>query len=82
MRHAAGLEASGYSEKKSLDYGARYEFSFLTSSNFDDVASNMGSVYLNGTVLGSLPLGVEVYGSVDNHSYKTWGVTLSGSVRW
>jgi len=25
---------------------------------------------------------VEAYGSVDNHSYRTWGVTLSGSVRW
>jgi tetratricopeptide (TPR) repeat protein len=82
VRHAAGLEATGYSEKASLDYGARYEFSFLTSSNFDDVSTNTGTLYLNGTLLGSLPLGVEVYGSVDNHSYKTWGLTLSGSVRW
>lgn len=82
VRQAGGLEATGYSEKGSLDYGARYEFSFLTSSNFDDVSTNTGTAYLNGTVLGSLPLGVEVYGSVDNHSYKTWGLTLSGSVRW
>ncbi|HXF58212.1 MAG TPA: tetratricopeptide repeat protein [Candidatus Saccharimonadales bacterium] len=82
VRHAAGLEASGESEKAGVDYGARYEFSFLTSDNFDDVSTNMGSVYLNGTVLGSLPLGVEAYGSVDNHSYKTWGLTLSSSVRW
>jgi hypothetical protein len=82
VRHAAGLEAAGYSEKGALDYGARYEFSYLTSTNFDDVAANTGTLYLNGTLLGSLPLGVEVYGSVDNHSYKTWGVTLSGSVRW
>lgn len=82
VRHAAGLEASGYSEKAGFDYGARYEFSFLTSDNFDDVATNMGSVYLNGTAFGSLPVGVEGYYSVDNHSYKTWGLTLSGSVRW
>ena len=82
VRHAAGLEAAGYSEKGALDYGARYEFAYLTSANFDDVASNTGTLYLNGTLLGSLPLGVELYGSVDNHSYKTWGVTLSGSVRW
>jgi len=27
-------------------------------------------------------VGVEGYYSVDNHSYKTWGLTLSGSVRW
>jgi tetratricopeptide (TPR) repeat protein len=82
VRHAAGLSASGYSERAGLDYGARYELSFLASDNFDDVTTNMGSAYLNGTVFGSLPLGVEVYGSVDNHSYKTWGLTLSGSVRW
>ena len=82
VRHAAGLAASGYSESASLDYGVRYEFSFLTSSNFDDVATNTGTAYLNGTAFGSLPLGVEIYGSVDNHSYKTWGLTLSGSVRW
>jgi len=82
VKHTAGLEASGYSEKRAFDYGARYQFSFLTSDNFDDVSTNMGSVYLNGTAFGSLPLGVEAYYSVDNHSYKTWGLTLSGSVRW
>jgi len=82
VRHAAGLTAAGYSERGALDYGARYEYSFMQSGNFDDISTNTGSVYLNGTVLGSLPLGVEAYGSVDNHSYRTWGVTLSGSVRW
>ncbi|HZI89598.1 MAG TPA: hypothetical protein VFD83_04010, partial [Candidatus Polarisedimenticolia bacterium] len=82
VRHAAGLEAGGYSEKASVDYGVRYEFSFMTSSNFDDIATNMGTAYLNGTLFGALPLGVEVYYSVDNHTYRTWGVTLSGSVRW
>ena len=82
VRHAAGLTAAGYSERGALDYGARYEYSFMQSGNFGDISTNTGSVYLNGTVLGSLPLGVEAYGSVDNHSYRTWGVTLSGSVRW
>ncbi len=82
VRHAAGITAVGYSERGSIDYGARYEFSFMQSGNFDDISTNTGSVYLNGTVLGSLPLGVEAYGSVDNHSYKTWGLTLSGSVAW
>jgi hypothetical protein len=82
VRHAAGLTASGYSERGSLDYGARYEFSFRQSGNFADITTNMGSVYLNGTVLGAIPLGIEGYYSVDNHSYRTWGATLSGSVRW
>ena len=82
VKHAAGVTASGYSERGALDYGARYEFSFLTSTNFDDIASNVWSAYLNGTVLGEIPLGVEGYYSVDNHSYATWGLTLSGSVRW
>ena len=82
VKHAAGITASGYSERAALDYGARYEFSFLTSSNFDDIASNVWSAYLNGTILDGIPLGVEGYYSVDNHSYRTWGLTLSGSVRW
>ena len=82
VRHAAGVTAAGYSERGSIDYGARYEYSFMHSGNFGDISTNTGSVYLNGTVLGSLPLGVEAYGSVDNHSYRTWGVTVSGSVRW
>jgi tetratricopeptide (TPR) repeat protein len=82
VRHAAGVTAAGYSERGSIDYGARYEFSFMQSGNFQDISTNMGSVYLNGTVLGSLPLGLEAYGSVDNHSYRTWGLTLSGSAAW
>ncbi len=82
VRHAAGLTAAGFSERGSMDYGARYEFSFLQSGNFADISTNTGSVYLNGTVLGAIPLGIEGYYSVDNNSYRTWGVTLSGSVRW
>jgi len=82
VKHAAGITATGYSERAAMDYGARYEFSFLTSSNFDDIAANVWSAYLNGTILDGIPLGVEGYYSVDNHSYRTWGLTLSGSVRW
>jgi len=82
VKHAAGITATGYSERAAMDYGARYEFSFLTSSNFDDIAANVWSAYLNGTILDGVPLGVEGYYSVDNHSYRTWGLTLSGSVRW
>ena len=82
VRHAAGLTAAGYSERGALDYGARYEFSFMQSGNFDDISTNMFSAYVNGTVLDAIPLGIEAYTSVDNHSYRTWGLTLSGSVRW
>jgi len=81
VRHAAGVTASGYSERGAVDYGVRYELSFMQSATSTTSPRNMGSVYLNGTVLGSLPLGIEGYYSVDNHSYRTWGLTLSGSVR-
>jgi tetratricopeptide (TPR) repeat protein len=82
VRHAAGLGLSGYSERASIDYGARYEFSFMQSANFDDIASSIWSANVNGTLLHAIPVGVEGYYSVDNHSYRTWGLTLSGSVRW
>ena len=82
VRHAAGLTMNGYSERASLDYGARYEFSFMQSDNFRDIAANVWSANVGGTLLNAIPLGVEGYYSVDNHSYRTWGLTLSGSVRW
>lgn len=82
VRHAAGLAATGYSERSSIEYGARYEFSFMQSANFDDIASNIWSANLSGTLLHAIPVGVEGYYSVDNHSYRTWGLSLSGSVRW
>ena len=83
VRHAAGITMTGYSERASLDYGARYEFSFMQSANFSDIAANVWSANVGGTLLKwMIPLGVEGYYSVDNHSYRTWGLTLSGSVRW
>ena len=82
VRHAAGLAMSGYSERASIDYGARYELSFMQSANFSNIASNVWSANVGGTLLNAIPLGVEGYYSVDNHSYRTWGLTLSGSVRW
>ncbi|HMI32345.1 MAG TPA: tetratricopeptide repeat protein [Candidatus Limnocylindrales bacterium] len=82
VRHAAGLGLTGYSDKASLDYGARYEFSFMQSANFEDITTNAWSAYVNGSVLDGVPLGLEAYYSVDNHSYRTWALTVSGSVGW
>jgi hypothetical protein len=82
VRHAAGLGLAGFSERSSLDYSARYEFSFMQSANFENIASNAWSASVSGSLLDGIPLGLEGYYSVDNHSYRTWGLTLSGSVRW
>jgi tetratricopeptide (TPR) repeat protein len=82
VRHAAGLGLAGYSDRSSLDYGARYEFSFMQSANFEDITSNAWSAYVNGSLLDGIPLGLEGYYSVDNHAYRTWGLTVSGMVRW
>ncbi len=82
VKHTFGFMASGYSEPAAVDYGARYQFSVLKSGNFDDIVLNAWSAYWDGTLFDALPLGIEGYYSVDNHSYRTWGVTLSGSVRW
>ena len=75
VRHAAGLGLAGFSERSSIDYSARYEFS-LTA------LSRSPSASVSGSLLDGIPLGLEGYYSVDNHSYRTWGLTLSGSVRW
>lgn len=82
VKHSAGLSANGYSERAAIDYGARYQFSYLRSSNFDDIATNVWSGYADAIVFDAIPLGAEGYYSVDNHSYRTWGVTLSASARW
>jgi tetratricopeptide (TPR) repeat protein len=82
VRHAAGLGLTGYSDRASLDYGARYEFSFMQSANFEDIATNAWSAYVNGSLLDGVPLGLEAYYSVDNHSYRTWALTVSGMVGW
>jgi hypothetical protein len=81
VRHAAGITASGYSERSSFEYGGRYEFSFLQSANFQDIAANVWSAHLSGNLVNA-NVGMEGYYSLDNHSYRTWGLTLSGSVSW
>ena len=81
VRQAAGLTALGYSEGTSLEYGGRYEFSFLKSGNFEDITTNAWSAHVSGTLVNA-NVGMEGYYSVDNNSYRTWGLTLSGSVSW
>ncbi|HEY6571696.1 MAG TPA: hypothetical protein VI198_00125, partial [Candidatus Eisenbacteria bacterium] len=81
-RHAGGLSLNGFATAGDLDYGARYELSHLASSNFDDIVAHSFSGYLNGTVAGRIPLGLEASYSVDNNDYETWYVGLTGSVRW
>jgi len=82
VRHMIGISANGYSERSATDYGARYQFSMLKSANFDDIFTNMGALYGGATILDCIPIGVEAFYSIDNNRYETWGVTLTGSVRW
>jgi len=81
-RHAAGVSVNGYAEPGAIDYGARYEFSHLASSNFADIETNSWSGYLNGVVSDRFPVGLEASYSVDNNDYETWYVGVSGGVRW
>jgi Flp pilus assembly protein TadD len=81
-RHAAGLALSGYSEKASLDWGARYQFAAVLSSNFENIYTSTWSGYLNLTAGGAVPLGLEASYSRDNNAYETWFVGASGAVRW
>ena len=81
-RHAAGITLSGYATPGDLEYGARYEFSHLQSSNFADIDANTLSGWLNGVAGGRFPLGIEGSYSVDNNDYKTWYLGVSGGVRW
>jgi hypothetical protein len=82
VRGAAGVTFAGYVERSAFDYSFRYEFSGLSSSNFDDIWAHSWSGNLNVVALDRFPLGVEGSYTVDNHSYETWYVGLSGSVRW
>jgi tetratricopeptide (TPR) repeat protein len=82
VRHAAGVALAGYSERAQADYGARYQFSYLTSENFDDIRANTLSAYLNAVAFRSLRLGVEGSYSRDNNAYEAWTAVLSASVKW
>jgi len=81
-RHAAGITLSGFAAPGDLEYGARYEFSHLISSNFADIDANALSGWLNGVAAGHFPLGIEGSYSVDNNDYKTWYLGVSGGIRW
>ena len=81
-RHAAGVTVSGTALRGDAEYGARYEFSHLQSSNFADIDANALSGWLNGVAAGRFPLGIEGSYSVDNNDYKTWYLGVSGGVRW
>lgn len=82
LRGAAGISIGGYAEHLEADYGFRYEFSGLSSSNFADIWAHSWSGFVNATVLGKVPLGFEAAYSLDNNSYETWSLGFSGSTRW
>jgi tetratricopeptide (TPR) repeat protein len=82
VRHAAGVSMSGWAERASLDWGARYQFTPLFSSNFPDLFIHSWSGWVNLVLFGSIPAGVDGYYSIDNNQYTTWGVTASASLRW
>jgi Tfp pilus assembly protein PilF len=82
VRHTAGIGVAGYSERASLDWGARYQLSAVLSSNFDDIFTNTWSGYLNLTAFDTLPLGIEGSYSRDNNAYETWFLGLSAAARW
>lgn len=82
VRHAAGVLLSGYSDRAALDYGVRYEFAAVLSSNFEDIFTNTGTAYLNLTAFDAVPIGIEGSYSRDNHAYETWFLGLSAAARW
>jgi len=82
VRGSAGVSIAGYVERSALDYGFRYEFAGLNSTNFADIWTHTWSTYVNVTAFGTLPLGLEASYSVDNNSYETWYLGISGSARW
>ena len=81
-RHAAGIGISGYSEKASLDWGARYQFAAVLSSNFENIYTSTWSGWLNVTALDAIPLGLEASYSRDNNAYATWFLGASAAARW
>ena len=82
VRGSAGVGIAGYVERSAVDYGFRYEFAGINSTNFADIWTHSWSGYLNLTAFGTLPLGLEASYSVDNNSYETWYLGVSGSARW
>jgi tetratricopeptide (TPR) repeat protein len=81
-RQTAGISIAGWADRLSLDYGVRYRFTPLFSSNFADLFINSWSAYLNGVPFGHVPVALDGYASVDNNRYTTWGITASAQARW
>jgi hypothetical protein len=82
VKHAAGIAVSGWAERASLDWGARYRFTPLFSGNFDDLFIHSWSGYVDCVLFHHIPAGIDGYYSIDNNEYTTWGLTLSASARW
>ncbi len=82
VRHQLGVSLSGYSEKADLDYGARYQFALVNSSNFENIATNTWSANAGATLFGEIPIGFEGAYSRDNNRYETWYIAISASGRW
>ena len=79
---AAGLGISGYRDRSALSYGVRYQFSSLASDNFGGIRTSAWTVYLNGTALGSIGLGLDGSYSRDNNAYEIWSIGLHAAARW
>ena len=82
VRGAAAIAVGGYAEHPAADYGFRYEFAGIGSTNFADIWTHAWSGYANVTAFGVAPIGIEASYSIDNNSYEAWSLGLSGSVRW
>jgi tetratricopeptide (TPR) repeat protein len=82
VKHTVGIALDGWSDRLSLDYGARYQFSPIFSGNFPDLCINAWSGYLDAVLFDCIPVGLEGFYSIDNNQYTTWGLTASASVRW
>lgn len=81
-RHAAGIALTGWASPGDVEYGVRYEFSHLRSSNFADIDANAFTGWLNGVAGGRFPLGIEGSYSKDNNDYETWYFGVSAGARW
>ena len=82
IRGAAGVTFAGYTERPSLDYTFRYEFSGNGSSNFDDIWVHSWNGSLNVVLADRFPVGVDGAYAIDNNNYEAWYLGFSGSVRW
>ena len=82
IRQAAGFGLSGYRDRWALGYGARYQFSHLSSDNFEPIRTNSLSAYLNAGALGPVGLGIDGSYSRDNNDYEIWSLGLHLAASW